>query len=352
MIRNTITIIAFGMLFTSWMLVGCTNHPGPPGGPSDEETSTMSKHFPLRFKAQYSDGMRGGTPWLKHLDSIPTVPLVDTTQNRVTYFRNNDADNQGPAGPSIYGYTDSEGTLFEFTSAIHLSDPEPVLWDMKVSYFEIKGQAGDYVAECVLLGKEEVTVPAGTFSCLKFDLSVFKDNEWHFSEELWLAEEVGVVKAINRLPLGAEGFTSVFAPEDSTQELEGYYATSKEKLSPDEEEIGYWWYLGRTRQDGLLAKYIEHWIGKNLDELLNLHWFEVPSDRANLGKVIGGVFEKYNDVLYLVPGEIFVTYDYAWCNVDTVIVRVNKSTGDIEWKHTREVWEFIKIEGEWKIIYP
>ncbi len=162
------------------------------------------------------------------INGVSTTAMVDTRDAEVNFWTNDGN------GLRLHGSWSLATQWVTFSRPVLLAAAVSKVGDRNVTVCTRDSE--DLVFSAELMGLENVTIAAGTFdNCLKFRVHVYPlgslPDEYGY-ETLWLARDVGFVKAQN----DANSYMNLFAKQGETRELISYFL-SPSILSDEEQEV-------------------------------------------------------------------------------------------------------------------
>jgi hypothetical protein len=114
----------------------------------------------------------------------------------------------GLAGVARYDLCDKE--FSEFDPPVVLIPPEMrvgMSFHIDRTYTSPEGVPGPYTMTTTFVGSETITVPAGTFAALRFDVEINDIGKGTYTTRLWLVKNLGIVKShrVNASPANYGG---------------------------------------------------------------------------------------------------------------------------------------------------
>lgn len=238
-----------------WMLLivlamtatGCHN-----GGDSGSDTAAygMSQYFPLS-SAWETD------KWTLFIDEndafingVSTLAMTDTRDAKASFWTNDEY------GLRLHAIWTPENQMSNFSQPVLLADALSAVGDR---YETVYAQDGEQlVFSTQLTGLETITTTAGTHTdCLKFRIHVYplgSSPEDYGSETLWLAKNVGFVKAQS----DANSYLDLFAKPGETRQLISHHHTPSEF---SDEELA-------VRQ--AYIQWVNYWNAENITGMTNI----------------------------------------------------------------------------------
>jgi len=333
-----IGLVLFAVLgFMSF--VGCSSGGGDGGGGggggAPAQTFTTSNFFPLTSGWE-TDRWTLFVDVVDHdINGIMAKVMVDTRGPKFNYWTN-DAN-----GLRLHGSMDEEeGNVDLFSEPIVFADSICKLGDKKEGTVTIEGEEVNYSVE--IAGVEDVTVPAGTFAnCLKFMLLLYPSADLPSNygyETLWLAENVGFVKAEAEDNADIE----LFADAGDTRQLLSYHVTDPAELSNDQRAVREA-YIEATKRfnaedlDGMMSMVSEDFLD------------EACRDKDDHGNRYWNFFNSTSDHYFFTTIEdISIDGDIAYILREGLNSWIDDATFERIWNWDRVFRPFRRENGEWK----
>ena len=112
-------------------------------------------------------------------------------------------------------YKRPEGGLSEFPSPVVLIAPEMVI-GQTINQTLVEPDSADSNFRTTFIGTERISVPAGEFDTIKFEIDIEEVGECRFSSFLWFTKSVGIIKfdRVNPIPPSCNGCLFLCRPDN------------------------------------------------------------------------------------------------------------------------------------------
>ncbi len=295
---------------------------------------TMTDYFPVSGSWETDHRTLFTGVLTREVNGVTTREMADTLFGATMLFTN---DENGLRFHGTYeSGVDQDGDPDIYDTPILFAAASVFVGDKFTSTLDEDGETVHLSFQ--LMGAEDVTVPAGTFSaCLKFRFTEWMDGQNEGDngyETIWLAKDVGFVKSVS--DLADEG--GVFTHAGNTRQLLNYWVPSD--LTDDQQAI-----------HSIVASYVQAKETENLTELMALYsedYSQGCMDKTSRQTYEEGRFSaNVYDKMCVSIEEISVVDNRATAMVEYYVNGTSKSDGS-RWQYAgRESTHLIKENNTW-----